>query len=528
MGTRLPDTQMRWPAGGARPDAAWCRALAAALVEASAAEPKRLPRWLPSTVLSQLLVSCTGLLAAEETLVELHPPAGGDCRVTVVGDTHGQLHDVVHLLSPSVAGEPSSNHWVVFNGDLVDRGAWGVETLALACAWKLALPGQVTLLRGNHESEFCTSAYGFANELQAKFTVGKGRELYGRALRLFSVMPLAARLGKTLVLHGGLFRHPPVPQGKRKRASLVNGGAMSQSATESSLTQGAPEPCLPLSSLGTLAVLRDASRGGADPDGEGVNRVASDVLWSDPGPDNGLVFNEARGIGLMFGPDVTSAFCAANDLHLIIRSHEGPDARHKRERMGSMMSGWCVDHTPPCGARLATLFSAPDYPQFYAPTEERLGNTAAVAVLRGPPDWCDDITLLHYDAQPRPVAAPYYELDEPGSDVEGPTTHDEEVLALPIGGSVCWAPTSPAAAPTGVNGDAPHLDAGHVTTSEPEAPVASPDVGATPGVDAASAEEPAEPVEALAPPAFLPEEEEPRGSGHDELEAPRALAEVAQ
>jgi serine/threonine-protein phosphatase 5 len=280
MGTRLPDTQVRWPAGGARPDAAWCRALTARMLEASRAEPKRLSRWLPSTVLSQILVACTGLLAAEETLVELHPPA--ECRVTVVGDTHGQLHDVVHLLSPSVAGEPSSDHWVVFNGDLVDRGAWGVETLALACAWKLALPGQVTLLRGNHESEFCTFAYGFANELQAKFTAGKGRELHSRALRLFSVMPLAARLGKTLVLHGGLFRHPPMPQGKRKRASVLTGGAaMSQSATESSMSlpQGAAEPCLPLSSLGTLAVLRDASRGGADPDGEGVNRVASDVLW---------------------------------------------------------------------------------------------------------------------------------------------------------------------------------------------------------------------------------------------------------
>ena len=521
MGTRVPATQVvRWPAGGARPDAAWCRSLAAALAEASTAEPKRLSRWLPSSVLSQLLVSCTGLLAAEETLVELHPPSGVDCRVTVVGDTHGQLHDVLHLLSPAVAGEPSSDHWVVFNGDLVDRGAWGVETLALACAWKLAQPGQVTLLRGNHESEFCTSAYGFANELQAKFTVGTGRELYRRALRLFSVMPLAARLGKTLILHGGLFRQPlPPPQGKRKRGSVAT------SATESSvsLTQGASDQsALPLSSLGTLAVLRDASRGGPDPDGEGATRVASDVLWSDPGPVNGLVFNEARGIGLVFGPDVTSAFCAANDLRLIIRSHEGPDARHKRENMGSMLTGWCIDHTPPCGARLATLFSAPDYPQFYAPTEERLNNTAAVAVLRGPPDWCDDVTLLHFAAQPRPDAGPYYELDEPGSDVDGPTTHEGDAPPPADAAGACWTHSPPdgaAAAPAGANGDAAHGDtAGHGVTGEPEGGhVASPvEVEATPGVDAATAEEPAEHT---APPASLPEEEEEERlhSGQDVL-----------
>ena len=32
-------------------------------------------------------------------------------------------------------------------GDYVDRGAWGVETLALFLCLKLALPGQVAMLR---------------------------------------------------------------------------------------------------------------------------------------------------------------------------------------------------------------------------------------------------------------------------------------------------------------------------------------------------------------------------------------------
>ena len=33
--------------------------------------------------------------------------------------------------------------------------------------------------------------------------------------------------------------------------------------------------------------------------------VAADVLWSDPVADPGLKVNEARGVGLTFGPDVT-------------------------------------------------------------------------------------------------------------------------------------------------------------------------------------------------------------------------------
>jgi hypothetical protein len=54
-------------------------------------------------------------------------------------------------------------------GDFIDRGAWGVETLLLVSALKLALPGSVTLLRGNHESSTCTSLYGFKTELLRKY-----------------------------------------------------------------------------------------------------------------------------------------------------------------------------------------------------------------------------------------------------------------------------------------------------------------------------------------------------------------------
>ncbi len=54
------------------------------------------------------------------------------------------------------AGWPSAEQLFVFNGDFVDRGAWGVELLAVLAAWKLALPSAVFLLRGNHESVTCT------------------------------------------------------------------------------------------------------------------------------------------------------------------------------------------------------------------------------------------------------------------------------------------------------------------------------------------------------------------------------------
>ena len=54
-------------------------------------------------------------------------------------------------------------------GDFVDRGAWGLETLIMLAALKLAAPRHVTLLRGNHESSTCTQLYGFRTELSRKY-----------------------------------------------------------------------------------------------------------------------------------------------------------------------------------------------------------------------------------------------------------------------------------------------------------------------------------------------------------------------
>lgn len=39
--------------------------------------------------------------------------------------------------------------------------------------------------------------------------------------------------------------------------------------------------------------------------GCGSSVVAADVLWSDPVVEPGLQINDARGVGLTFGPDVT-------------------------------------------------------------------------------------------------------------------------------------------------------------------------------------------------------------------------------
>ena len=72
------------------------------------------------------------------------------------------------------------------------------------------------------------------------------------------------------------------------------------------------------------------------------------MLWSDPVLEPGLFENEARGgVGCVFGPDATEAFLRAHGLALVIRSHEGPDARRERPDMGPMDDGFTVDHDTP-------------------------------------------------------------------------------------------------------------------------------------------------------------------------------------
>ena len=385
---------MEWPGDGVITPA-WARLLAATLDanSRSGEPPKNLAKVFPKAVHEKLMKHVGALLQAEPTLLRLRPPR--EAEVVVVGDTHGQLHDALKLMS--IAGEPSETNWYVFNGDFVDRGAWGAELFAVALAWKAAAPRNVFLLRGNHECEFCTEVYGYKRELQVKYSKASGNALWRQFMRVGAELPLAAQIGdKTLVLHGGLFR------GKKRRGRGASSRALA---------------------VGTLAELAGAWKGGDDPDGEGDAAIAGDVLWSDPAPADqvtGLVPNENRGIGTMFGPDATAEFLKTNGLSLVLRSHEGPDAREDREGMDNMHAGFSVDHDIENVGKLCTVFSAPDYPQFIEAGDTRHNNAATFVRLRGDTEWAEPEPTAFTAARPRPESEPYYDITVGGSDEEGP------------------------------------------------------------------------------------------------------------
>jgi len=119
----------------------------------------------------------------------------------------------------------------------------------------------------------------------------------------FSALPLATLVGnKYLVLHGGLFSKDGVTLDDIR---MIDRHARRQPASEG---------------------------------------LVNEMLWTDPQPNPGRGPSK-RGVGLQFGPDITKAFCDANGLDAVIRSHE------------VRMNGYEVEHNN----RLITVFSAPNY-----------------------------------------------------------------------------------------------------------------------------------------------------------------------
>ena len=100
------------------------------------------------------------IFAKENTLLDL------DGTVTVAGDIHGQLPDLLRLFNEH--GCPPDQKYL-FLGDYVDRGLYGLEVLLLLLAMKVLYSERTFILRGNHEEAEPNMQYGFYKECMTNF-----------------------------------------------------------------------------------------------------------------------------------------------------------------------------------------------------------------------------------------------------------------------------------------------------------------------------------------------------------------------
>ena len=75
------------------------------------------------------------ILSKEPNLVKVNG------QVTIFGDIHGQFYDLINIFEHEHIGSPTiSDAKMVFMGDYVDRGLYGVETAILVMMLKQCFP----------------------------------------------------------------------------------------------------------------------------------------------------------------------------------------------------------------------------------------------------------------------------------------------------------------------------------------------------------------------------------------------------
>merc|ERR1712110_1404220 len=105
-------------------------------------------------------------------------------------------------------GPPSASNRYLFNGDFVDRGAFGIEVVLTLFSWKSLYPEHVHLLRGNHEIRSVNETYGFKDEVGHKYGSDK---MFSKINAAFTKLPIGALVKKKIFcVHGGLPRQDGV------------------------------------------------------------------------------------------------------------------------------------------------------------------------------------------------------------------------------------------------------------------------------------------------------------------------------
>ena len=91
----------------------------------------------------------------------------------IIGDIHGSLIPLQKILESLKEKKIidkdykiKDSYYLIFLGDIIDRGPYGIELLLIAFKLKMVNKDKVIIINGNHEDKSVYSSYGFEKELQ--------------------------------------------------------------------------------------------------------------------------------------------------------------------------------------------------------------------------------------------------------------------------------------------------------------------------------------------------------------------------
>jgi len=264
--------------------------------------------------ISQILRKAEEIFKEENLLLEFNLD-DSKSEVWVIGDIHGNLETLQRLIEIIDGKKPE---FVIFLGDIVDRGTNQLECLILVLALKIRYPNRYYLLKGNHETLEMNKAYGFFQEFEYRYN---NQIKFDEVLAVYNVLPFCALINKgILCLHGGI-----------------------------------PEDVAILKKLKGLKPRNIVSVF------KTIAKSLVQIMWNDP-KTNLRGFTESfRGLGIKsFGEDVFNDFMKENSLKYIIRAHEVFPEGYK----------WFFNE------RLLSIFSSANYRGTLTP------NPASYAIIR--------------------------------------------------------------------------------------------------------------------------------------------------
>jgi len=254
----------------------------------------------------------TSILSAEDgkigdfhilgRLVKIRPTG----NALVVGDLHGNLEGLIHILEESKIlrrMQNASDQIAVFLGDYGDRGPLSAEVYYTILKLKLDFPRQIILMRGNHEGpqDLIASPHDLPRQLQQKFG-----QTWTQAYK------------KLVALQQHLYNASVV----QDRYLMIHGGLPEQARTIEDLA---------------FAHLKHPKQS-----------LLEDMLWSDPDETIDRTSPSPRGAGKLFGKKITDKVLDTFRLRVLIRGHE------------PCQEGFKTNH----GGRVLTVFSRKGSPYF--------------------------------------------------------------------------------------------------------------------------------------------------------------------